>query len=116
MYVPPRYQGVGEHQTGETIVIKLPLEGYPRPTASWTKDGAPISVDGRFQVETVDRFAVLTIKTTSKDDSGAYRVVVENELDHDAATIQIKICDSLTTSGTFAFFKYNFWSNLNLHC
>lgn len=81
-----------EYQKGETVVIKIPFKGYPHPTSYWTKDGIRMSSTDNIQMETTDRFAILTLKNTTRDDNGAYRVVVENELGYDSATINVVIC------------------------
>lgn len=93
IYLPPRYQGTVEQEKNETLVIKVPFKGYPQPTASWSKDGVRISANDRYQIETADRFAILTIKNTAKEDTGIYNLVVENELGQDTARIELKICD-----------------------
>uniref|UniRef100_A0A914UY70 Ig-like domain-containing protein n=1 Tax=Plectus sambesii TaxID=2011161 RepID=A0A914UY70_9BILA len=93
VFIPPRYHGGYECQKGETITLKVPFKGHPLPTARWTKDGEPIEASGRVQIETSDRFAILTIKGATREDLGAYRLVVENNFGYDAGTINVVVAD-----------------------
>ena len=96
VYVPPRYHTESEYQKGETITMKIPFRGYPHPTARWTKDGTVIEQGGRFKMEITDRFAILTISDCQREDTGAYRLVVENELGSDSCTIKNLIAGNFT--------------------
>lgn len=96
IYVPPRFVDTSEYQKKETIVIKIPFRGFPHPTAVWSKDGVKIEQGGHFQMETQERYAILTIKDAKKEDSGPYRLVVENELGTDSCIIKILVCGKLT--------------------
>lgn len=93
IFLPPRYQAAVETEKNETLVIKVPFKGYPQPTASWSKDGVKVSASDAYQIETQDRFAILTIKGTAKEHSGVYRLLVENELGDDSANVEVKVCD-----------------------
>ena len=45
--------------------------------------------------EALSRHAILTLHNATKEDAGAYRCVVENELGFDSATIQVFFLFSL---------------------
>ncbi|GLH11531.1 Titin, partial [Gryllus bimaculatus] len=91
--VPPRFRDTAFFDKGENVVIKIPFTGHPRPRMSWTKDGETIESGGHFAVEVKERHAILTIRDGSKLDSGPYRLVAENDLGMDSATISIQISD-----------------------
>jgi hypothetical protein len=57
VYIPPRYQSTVPACKGETITLKLPFRGFPRPRAFWTKDGVPLSaIDNKILMECTERF------------------------------------------------------------
>ncbi|XP_022091183.1 twitchin-like isoform X3 [Acanthaster planci] len=74
---------------GETIKLKIPVTGYPKPTSSWTLDGRRISRG----VEDTDRHAVLTIANAERKDSGEYELTAENEVGSDSAFIHVNVND-----------------------
>ncbi|XP_038051694.1 twitchin-like [Patiria miniata] len=74
---------------GETIKLKIPVTGYPKPTSSWTLNGKRINRG----VEDTERHAVLTISNADRKDSGEYELTAENEVGSDSAVIQINVND-----------------------
>lgn len=94
VYVPPRYHNRLETQKGEQVVMKIPFRGYPHPVATWTRDGVPVQPDGAdIVMETMDRYAILTLKNLKREDSGAYQLRVTNDLGFDSCTIHLLVCD-----------------------
>ncbi|XP_014665457.1 PREDICTED: twitchin-like isoform X3 [Priapulus caudatus] len=91
--VPPRFQAPVTFEKGETIVIKLPFTGYPKPRAIWTHDGEDIIKGGHFDMEVLDRHAVLTIREPEKRHSGPYRLILENELGQDSCVVNVQVND-----------------------
>lgn len=65
---------------GETLELKAKIQGSPRPTVAWFKDGEPISPDDK-RIKTTflpDGNVKLTIENVMPGDSGAYKLVVKN--------------------------------------
>lgn len=91
--VPPRFRDTAFFDKGENVVIKIPFVGYPKPRITWSRDGEVIESGGHFAIETGERHAILTIRDGSRIDSGAYRLVAENDLGQDSVTINIQISD-----------------------
>lgn len=56
LYVPPKYQYGYEVEKGKTIELRIPFKAHPQATAKWTKDGEPLVIGGRVQLEMQDRY------------------------------------------------------------
>ncbi len=91
--VPPRFRDSAFFDKGEDGTIKIPFEGNPKPRVVWQKDGEVIETGARFEVKTEARHALLTIKDSSRIDSGAYTITADNELGSDFALINVQISD-----------------------
>ncbi|XP_054161595.1 twitchin-like isoform X2 [Oppia nitens] len=91
--VPPRFRDMACFERGETIQIKIPFTGNPKPKIKWTKDGEEIEIGDHFDVEVKERHAILTIREVSKLDSGPYTMTAENELGIDSKIINLQISD-----------------------
>ena len=86
--VPARFRDtVASFSKGETVKLKIPVTGYPKPTSSWTVDGRRVNRG----VEDAERHAVLTIPNAERKDSGEYELTAENEVGSDSAVIHICI-------------------------
>ncbi|GMT25440.1 hypothetical protein PFISCL1PPCAC_16735 [Pristionchus fissidentatus] len=94
VFVPPRYHGGVEAQKGETIELRIPFKAFPAGTARWSKDGEKIETGGKYTVSTEDnKFAVLKISNATREDYGNYRVVVENSVGQDSASVTLTVAD-----------------------
>ncbi|XP_023931299.1 twitchin isoform X3 [Lingula anatina] len=92
--VPPRFQQPSAFEKGETIVIKLPFTGFPRPTDKWSKDTEEIKGGKNYDIELKERHAILTIKNPQKEHAGPYRLTLENDLGQDTKVVEIQINDA----------------------
>ncbi|XP_052825204.1 twitchin isoform X2 [Octopus bimaculoides] len=90
--VPPRFRDISTFEKGESVVLKIPFTGNPKPTVKWIRDGEELR-GAHYHVEITDRHAILTIKDANKDDDGPYRLSLENDLGADSAIIKIQIND-----------------------
>lgn len=66
---------------GDTARIPCQYSGHPTPTATWYKDGKPISSkdDHRYTItQETPTLSVLTINNTTMDDKGVYSVKLNN--------------------------------------
>ncbi|XP_077990140.1 twitchin-like isoform X3 [Glandiceps talaboti] len=88
--VPPRFQeGAVEFTKGEPLRIKVPITGYPKPTAFWSKEGEKITRG----VEATERHTILKIENPDRQHTGAYKIVAENDQGMDHAILQVIISD-----------------------
>lgn len=74
-------------------MLKIPFRGYPRPIATWSRDGVKIEHSDKYHIELIERHAILTINGVSKEDTGPYRLLLENELGSDSCVVKIAIRD-----------------------
>ncbi|GMS98905.1 hypothetical protein PENTCL1PPCAC_21080, partial [Pristionchus entomophagus] len=76
---PPLENWVGP--AGKTVTLACKVEGIPRASVSWFKDGLPVKKDDRHTVEYADDGnCSLTIRDCKDSDGGSYRCVASNPL------------------------------------
>lgn len=69
-----------EIDEGETLAIKMKVDGSPIPTVRWFKDGDEIKEDGRVQlIAHPDGSIELRIEKVVPGDCGAYKIVAHNK-------------------------------------
>lgn len=75
-----RLEKTEEVNEGEPLLLKAKVNGSPRPTVAWFKDGEPISPDDeRIRTQLLpDGTVKLSIDKCRPEDSGAYKLVVKN--------------------------------------
>lgn len=78
------------YEKGEDIVMKIPFTGNPKPSVKWLRDNNEVS-GRRYHIDVSERHAFLTIKGAEKEDSGPWRLTLENDLGSDSAIIKIQI-------------------------
>ena len=86
-----RYQQKVVVQKGETVNLKVPFNGNPRPSGHWSKNDAPLEENAQYYVEFLNTYATLTIKNADMSDSGDYKLHMSNELGSDSVTISIQV-------------------------
>ncbi|XP_041366543.1 twitchin-like isoform X3 [Gigantopelta aegis] len=91
--VPPRFRDICTFEKGESVLIKIPFTGNPKPDVKWIRDGTELRSGGHYVQEVTERHAILTIKEASKMDDGPYRLQLENELGADSAIIKVQVND-----------------------
>ncbi|KAK3703484.1 hypothetical protein RRG08_024788 [Elysia crispata] len=91
--VPPRFRDVCTFEKGETVTLKIPFSGNPKPAVKWIRDGQDLSGVKRFNSEVTERHAILTIKDASKLDDGPIRLQLENDLGTDSAVLKVQVND-----------------------
>jgi len=93
--VPPRLTGDSPiaFDRGENIQLKVPFTGNPPPKVHWYKGDEEIEPSAQFDIESDGRHTTLTIRDATREDSGEYRLVVENALGKDSATFNISVSD-----------------------
>uniref|UniRef100_A0A1I7VVS1 non-specific serine/threonine protein kinase n=1 Tax=Loa loa TaxID=7209 RepID=A0A1I7VVS1_LOALO len=93
VFLPPRYHGGYEAKKNENIELKVPFKAFPQPTAKWFKNAEPISNSDKYKITTDDKFTTLAISSGTREDFGQYRIVVENSIGSDSATISLTVAD-----------------------
>uniref|UniRef100_A0A8C2ZMR1 Titin n=1 Tax=Cyclopterus lumpus TaxID=8103 RepID=A0A8C2ZMR1_CYCLU len=59
-------------QVGYDLKIEVPVAGHPKPSITWTKDGAALKQTTRVNVTDSARHTTLTIKDAIREDGGMY--------------------------------------------
>lgn len=80
-------------QVGYDLKVEVPIAGHPKPTISWTKDGAALKETTRVNVTHSAHHTTLTIKDATKDDAGLYSINVANNLGSKDATFEVITLD-----------------------
>ncbi|NXL53412.1 PTK7 kinase, partial [Podilymbus podiceps] len=62
---------VAEIQSSSTVVLRCHIDGHPRPTWQWFRDGTPIP-DGHNTYSVSNKERTLTLQSASPDDNGLY--------------------------------------------
>uniref|UniRef100_A0A3P9HGQ5 Titin n=1 Tax=Oryzias latipes TaxID=8090 RepID=A0A3P9HGQ5_ORYLA len=65
-------------QVGYDLKIEVPIAGHPKPTITWTKDGAALKQTTRVNIKNTDCKAILVVKDAIRVDGGQYTLVLTN--------------------------------------
>jgi Immunoglobulin I-set domain len=104
-----------EIDEGETLSIKMKVDGSPIPTVKWFKDGEEIKENNRVRLLShPDGSIEMSIEKVVPGDCGAYKIVASNKngeravLSAVAVTREIiySFADLLITIDLFSFFSY----------
>ena len=78
---------------GEPVVMACKIDGFPKPTLTWLKDGAPLLASNRFttQYDINTGVARLKIADSILNDSGVYTVVADNKAGSDRTNGRLEI-------------------------
>ncbi|KAJ1363943.1 Twitchin [Parelaphostrongylus tenuis] len=93
VFLPPRYHGGLEVEKNAKIQLKIPYKAFPHAQSRWMKGDEKIENGGRYTITTDDKFATLEISDATRDDFGQYRVIVENSVGQDSATVAVIVAD-----------------------
>ena len=69
--------------------LMCPLRGKPIPTYKWTKDGCDIS--HRVMIACSEDLAELVVKEAQREDSGTYKLLLENKCGKKELHIKVKV-------------------------
>ncbi|XP_055367199.1 myosin-binding protein C, slow-type isoform X4 [Betta splendens] len=79
---------------GNKLRLEIPISGEPAPRVVWMKGERVILESGhRVRAETYGDQTSLTIEITEREDSGNYKIVLQNEAGEASASIKIKVVD-----------------------
>ncbi|KAM7378347.1 hypothetical protein PAMA_013311 [Pampus argenteus] len=79
---------------GNKLRLEIPISGEPAPRVVWMKGERVILESGnRVRAETHGDQTSLTIEVTEREDSGNYKIVLQNEAGEATASVKIKVVD-----------------------
>ncbi|CAG5927462.1 unnamed protein product [Menidia menidia] len=79
---------------GNKLRLEVPISGEPAPRVVWMKGERVILDSGhRVRAETHGDQTSLTIEVTEREDTGNYKIVLQNEAGEATAAIKIKVVD-----------------------
>ncbi|XP_062239227.1 myosin-binding protein C, slow-type isoform X4 [Platichthys flesus] len=79
---------------GNKLRLEVPITGEPAPRVVWMKGERVILESGnRVRAETYGDQTSLTIDVTEREDTGNYKIVLQNEAGEATASIKIKVVD-----------------------
>uniref|UniRef100_A0A8C2ZYX1 Myosin-binding protein C, slow-type n=1 Tax=Cyclopterus lumpus TaxID=8103 RepID=A0A8C2ZYX1_CYCLU len=79
---------------GNKLRLEIPISGEPAPRVVWMKGERVILESGhRVHAETYGDQTSLTIDVTEREDTGNYKIVLQNEAGEATANIKIKVVD-----------------------
>ncbi|XP_042566075.1 myosin-binding protein C, slow-type [Clupea harengus] len=79
---------------GNKLRLEVPISGEPAPRVVWMKGERVILESGnRVRAETFADQTCLTIEITEREDSGNYKIVLQNEAGEATANVKVKVVD-----------------------
>ncbi|XP_045555846.1 myosin-binding protein C, slow-type isoform X3 [Salmo salar] len=79
---------------GNKLRVEIPISGEPAPRVVWMKGERVILDSGhRVRAETFSDYTSLTIDIAEKEDTGNYKIVLQNEAGEAGASIKVKVVD-----------------------
>ncbi|XP_056093320.1 myosin-binding protein C, slow-type isoform X16 [Rhinichthys klamathensis goyatoka] len=79
---------------GNKLRLEIPISGEPAPRVVWMKGERVILDTGsRVRAETFADHTSLTIDVTEREDTGNYKIVLQNEAGEDTACVKVKVVD-----------------------
>lgn len=80
-------------RAGDDIKAEIPVMGHPRPTLSWQKDGSPLKLTQRTNVESTAATVILSLNECTRADSGVYTMTAKNIVGSVSDNIFVKVHD-----------------------
>uniref|UniRef100_A0A672I9D9 Titin n=1 Tax=Salarias fasciatus TaxID=181472 RepID=A0A672I9D9_SALFA len=90
--VRPAFSSYSVH-VGKDMNIDIPIFGRPKPTVTWSKDGAPLKFTTRVNIHNTPTHTTLSIKEAAGDDGGMYGINVSNSAGKKDTTVEIIVLD-----------------------
>ena len=75
------------------MTLSCAIDGNPKPSISWTKNGSPVSTGGDSRISFATDNEQLIITNVNRSDHGEYRCVASNSLGNatsSAATLNVQ--------------------------
>uniref|UniRef100_A0A8C9Z7H8 Titin n=1 Tax=Sander lucioperca TaxID=283035 RepID=A0A8C9Z7H8_SANLU len=80
-------------KVGKDMKVDIPFFGRPKPSVSWSKDGAPLKFTTRVNIINTPTHTTLSIKEAAGDDGGMYSINVANAAGKKDTTVEIIVLD-----------------------
>ncbi|XP_023262464.1 titin-like [Seriola lalandi dorsalis] len=77
---------------GSSFTLTMPFTGKPVPTVSWDKADVDLRVRGL--INTTSSVTSITVERASRDDSGKYKVKLQNVAGSASLTLNVRVLDS----------------------
>ena len=74
--------------TNNTVRIKCPVSGVPKPRLTWTRDGEEITSDGRHNI---DESGTLSVSRLNRGDIGRFSCLVQNRFGKETKTTSVSV-------------------------
>lgn len=98
---PPKFYAIPHNRVaeeGETVRFQCAVSGHPDPFVTWDKDGEVITPSPRITIMERDDLKILEISSVTPNDSGVYRVRLENDLGKIEASAKLEVIKHRTFS------------------
>ncbi|XP_031677925.1 titin [Oncorhynchus kisutch] len=80
-------------KAGDDLKIDVPFRGRPEPEVSWNKDGVELKETTRVSFLTSNNSSLITIRNTTREESGNYEITLSNTVGRKSAIIAVVILD-----------------------
>lgn len=80
-------------KAGTPLVIDVPYESEPEPTATWKAGDVSLKPSDRVELKQKEGHVTLRIERSERGDSGPYTITLENGMGKDKATINVTVLD-----------------------
>lgn len=80
----------------EPIKIRVPITGYPVPTATWSFGDQVLKEGDRVTMKTTASFAELVITPSERPDKGIYSLTLENPVSSVSGEIDVNVIGKRT--------------------
>lgn len=80
--LPPKFYTIPHNriaEEGETVRFQCAIAGHPEPSSTWYKNAQIIIPSGRIHITERDDVRTLEIEDVKSDDSGIYKIILEND-------------------------------------
>lgn len=75
----------------QPLTIRVPISGYPTPTARWTFGDKELTADERVALTTKSTFTELTVAPSVRPDRGTYSLQLENDVASTSGEIEVNV-------------------------
>lgn len=82
-------------ETGQPLILKCKVGGYPPPKTLWYKDGNPLKNEPPYEITSKGGEAMLQIPETMEEDGGVYSCLATNPSGQDATSCNVTVAGLL---------------------
>lgn len=81
----------------QPLTIRVPITGYPTPTAKWTFGDKELTAGDRVSMVTKSTFTELVITPSVRPDKGTYSLTLENDVSSVSGEIDVNVIGMFNT-------------------